>query len=107
MKYTESGSVLIQEERQRQISAEGFTHEHDRNNSECELIQASQYYSTCALNQIRKTLLPEKIIRDELFPSNWDEKFAKPSDPIRNLIKAGALIAAEIDRLRLQEEENA
>lgn len=30
----------------------------------------------------------------------WDEEWWKPSlDPIRNLEKAGALIAAEIDRL--------
>jgi hypothetical protein len=31
----------------------------------------------------------------------WDPSWWKPSpDPIRNLVKAGALIAAEIDRLQ-------
>lgn len=31
----------------------------------------------------------------------WDPEWWKPSDdPIRNLVKAGALIAAEIDRLQ-------
>jgi hypothetical protein len=31
----------------------------------------------------------------------WDWRFWKPSvDPIRDLVKAGALIAAEIDRLQ-------
>lgn len=31
----------------------------------------------------------------------WDENWWKPSlDPIRNLVKAGALLAAEIDRLQ-------
>jgi hypothetical protein len=31
----------------------------------------------------------------------WSKKWWKPSsDPIRNLVKAGALIAAEIDRLQ-------
>jgi hypothetical protein len=31
----------------------------------------------------------------------WDQDWWKPSpDPIRNLVKAGALIAAEIDRLQ-------
>jgi hypothetical protein len=37
--------------------------------------------------------------RNEGWP--WDEKWWKPStNPIRNLVKAGALIAAEIDRLQ-------
>jgi hypothetical protein len=31
----------------------------------------------------------------------WDNKYWKPSeDKVRNLVKAGALIAAEIDRLQ-------
>lgn len=31
----------------------------------------------------------------------WDAKWWKPSDdPIKNLVKSGALIAAEIDRLQ-------
>ena len=36
----------------------------------------------------------------------WDMKWWKPSDedPIRNLVKAGALIAAEIDRLQRRTE---
>jgi hypothetical protein len=34
----------------------------------------------------------------------WDERWWKPSnDPIRDLVKAGALIAAEIDRLQRSE----
>ena len=31
----------------------------------------------------------------------WSDKWWKPSDdPVRNLVKAGALLAAEIDRLQ-------
>jgi hypothetical protein len=36
-------------------------------------------------------------IMAELWP--WDESWWKPGDRIRELAKAGALIAAEIDRL--------
>jgi hypothetical protein len=30
----------------------------------------------------------------------WEWSFWKPRDPVRNLVIAGALIAAEIDRLQ-------
>jgi hypothetical protein len=34
----------------------------------------------------------------------WDASWWKPKDVIRNLVRAGALIAAEIDRLRRMPE---
>ena len=38
----------------------------------------------------------------------WDHEWWKPSDdPVRNLVKAGALIAAEIDRLQRLREHTA
>jgi hypothetical protein len=41
------------------------------------------------------------------WPDNWSEDWFKASvDPIRNLVKAGALIAAEIDRIQQQETRN-
>ena len=40
------------------------------------------------------------------WPSSWNTSWWKPSaDPIRNLVKAGALIAAEIDRLQRQSQQ--
>jgi hypothetical protein len=39
------------------------------------------------------------------WPKEWNVDWWKPSDdPIRNLVKAGALIAAEIDRLQRKAE---
>lgn len=35
----------------------------------------------------------------EMWPKTWGQSWFKPSSPRRNLIKAGALIAAEIERL--------
>lgn len=41
------------------------------------------------------------------WPSSWHPEWWKPSnDPVRNLVKAGALIAAEIDRIQRQGENN-
>lgn len=87
-----TGSDLIAEERYRQRTVEGWSAEHDRDEHvNHELINAAICYARCALHgNLRE--------RDD-WP--WEPYWWKPSeDPIRNLVKAGALIAAEIDRLQ-------
>jgi len=76
------GVELIADERKRQVEAEGWTPEHDDKYSSNELIRAGGCYANAPYS----------------WP--WSAEWWKPSDdPIRNLVKAGALIAAEIDRL--------
>jgi hypothetical protein len=87
-----SGVELIQEERQRQIEVEGWTAEHDAQHVDGELAKAAACY----------TLRAQKNNAHGESPWGWpwDDEWWKPSpDPVRNLAKAGALIAAEIDRL--------
>lgn len=87
-----TGIELIATERKRQISKEGWTASHDDTHEYGELAIAATCY---AINgQGSESLLP---------PCDWpwEKKWWKPSpDQIRNLVKAGALIAAEIDRLQ-------
>jgi hypothetical protein len=91
-----SGIELIAAERERQISAEGWTSAHDDEHTVGQLIVAAQDYIGAAKNILRKWDFPDKPFMG--WP--WDVSWWKPSpDPIRNLVKAGALIAAEIDRL--------
>lgn len=89
-----SGVSLIAQERARQVHDEGWTPEHDDKHTGGELAQAAAYY--CWPDA------PERICRRELFPTGWDERFAKRegdrTPTLRDLVKAGALIAAEIDR---------
>lgn len=86
------GVSLIAAERDRQINEEGWTSEHDDQYTDDSLSVAAASYA-----------LPDRLRSSiaRLWP--WDLKWWKPSpDRIRDLIKAGALIAAEIDRnLRL------
>jgi hypothetical protein len=83
------GLELIAKERERQIEVEGFTPEHDRQLYGGSLAAAAGCYAL--YDWSRKDC-------ERLWP--WDRKWWKPSDDkIRNLVKAGALIAAEIDRL--------
>lgn len=87
------GIELIAEERQRQIEKEGWTQEHDAEHTDFSLIQAAICYATPT--ERRKLVGPIPF----LWP--WMDHFWKPTpnDRVRELVKAGALIAAEIDRL--------
>jgi hypothetical protein len=94
---TMDGAELIAAERRRQICAEGWTPEHDDEHITGEMIGAAVTYAAHALEIVSDHEVPGAD-NEGWWP--WDEKWWKPSpDPIRNLAKAGALIAAEIDRL--------
>lgn len=87
---TSRGITDIAEERQRQVSAEGWTPEHDDEHADNELALAALCYVYAGIYE------PGNF-RHQYWP--WDRCWWKPADNRRNLVKAGALIAAEIDRL--------
>jgi hypothetical protein len=96
-----NGSELIAAERQRQIDVEGWTESHDNDHEDCQLLDAAICYAGVAGSQALDNDGGREAIEKlpEVWP--WDRAWWKPSDdPIRNLVKAGALIAAEIDRLQ-------
>lgn len=97
MIHTTRGSLLIVAERYRQITVESYTPEHDDEHDKGELVWAARAYAA-AYN------LPFFHPEDVGWP--WDRASWKlTDDPIRNLVKAGALIAAEIDRLLRKEDD--
>ena len=77
-------------ERRRQIEAEGWTPEHDDEHSVGELAKAAACYVLVSAG-----FNPDATIN--VWP--WHRLWWKPSDKRRNLVKAGALILAEIERL--------
>lgn len=89
-----TGAELIAAERQRQINQEGWTSEHDDTHVGKELQAAAECYMVYGCNARYQQEPPM------LWP--WDGSFWKPShhNEVRNLVIAGALIAAEIDRLQ-------
>ena len=88
-KISTQGARLIAAERQRQITQEGWAPEHDDDHTDGALLLAAVEY----IQHVQH--IPDS---GECWP--WARESWKPSaDPIRNLVKAGALIAAEIDRL--------
>lgn len=99
-----TGIELIAEERTRQIEVEGWTPEHDK------LHQGEQLAQSAACYAIPQKYRNEKM-RDGLtireFLWDWSKSWWKPSpkNRIKELVKAGALIAAEIDRLQNKDKE--
>lgn len=99
------GIDLIAEERQRQISVEGYDRQHDAQHTVHEFILAAGAYVSAACTDYRKEtggqvpgVLEYKNIGKTIWP--WDEKTFKPTNSLRDLVKAGALIASAIDRLQ-------
>lgn len=98
-----TGAQLIAEERQRQITELCWSDAHDDLHQSGELNDAAIGYAQAAAYQARgesieflRSAVPAAEIR---WP--WEDSWWKPSESqIRNLVKAGALIAAEIDRLQ-------
>ena len=85
-----TGIELIAEERVRQIAQEGWTPEHDDAHRERELAQAGAAYAYLDFDSVTaKAMWPWR-----------DVEFNPKEDPIRNLARAGALIAAEMDRIQ-------
>ncbi|WCX21999.1 hypothetical protein KK214_16160 [Pseudomonas aeruginosa] len=81
----------VQAERRRQITAEGWTPEHDDEHDTGALASAAGCYAMFSLAYPAGD--PSRF-----WP--WDKSWWKPSpDGRRNMVKAGALILAEIERL--------
>lgn len=87
------GAGLIARERARQIEEEGFDAARDNIYIRGELVLAAQSYANSF--NTAKTPCPGT------WPKTWDKSWWKPSDDtIVNLTKAGASLAAEIDRIQ-------
>lgn len=122
-----NGVELIAAERERQVSGEGWTPEHDDEHDGSELAWAAVCYAAptkVLANVLRYTPCHCRSASCEHIggvirkarpcdPWPWDEerdkrlrderrnlRLATGDDRIRQLVKAGALIAAEIDRLQ-------
>lgn len=83
-------------ERTRQVFSEGWTPAHDDEHTNGELARAAVCYAEPRLfRSVRILELGEP--HQELWP--WQDEWFKPSTVLRNLVKAAALLIAEIERL--------
>lgn len=96
--YEMNGSELIAAERQRQIEVEGYRSSNDDGYRDGQLVKAAIAYLInvvpCGLGS-----------GSQFWP--WRKEFWKPYSQRANLIRAGALIAAELDRLDRERNREA
>ncbi len=91
-----TGIELIAEERERQISVEGWTPEHDDAHEEGELSDIGALLAIHPETHGSVAVKPWGAKLDDKVRARGET----PADDIRRLKVAGALIAAEIDRLQ-------
>jgi hypothetical protein len=87
-----NGVALIASERDRQVRSEGWTPEHDDEHENGELISAAVWYADNGCEFDLGLRLPPWPFEPEAWKAS--------DDRVGQLVKAGALIAAEIDRLQ-------
>lgn len=86
---------MIKAERKRQIEVEGYTAQHDDQHSDGGMLTAANFYYLHALGR-------PLTYRPDGAPLGWPwgRSCWKPKNPERDLVRAGALCMAELDRLR-------
>lgn len=99
-----SGVDLIARERKRQIVEEGWSAQHDDSHADGSLAMVAAIYALPEW-QFGASFPGGRLrvnLAEALWPTSWSRLWYKPcpDDRIRELVKAGALIAAEIDRLQ-------
>lgn len=97
-----NGAQMIAYERERHKTVEGYTAQHDRQHCDLELTRAAECYIDAAKARVRGLL----DYANKPFYWPFEDATWKPSpSAVKMLVKSGALLAAEIDRL-LEEENN-
>lgn len=94
-------------ERRRQIEQEGWSSKHDDSHRDGEMSRAAACYAAHASAYQRvasdanldayRSVEPRYSVDNYGWP--WSRKWWKPKDPRRDLVRAAALIIAEIERL--------
>lgn len=90
-----TAAIDVLAERRRQIEGEGWTREHDDGHNNRELAMAAVSYTLTAAGMDREG------VRTDFFP--FHPRWWKPTTARRDLVKAAALILAEIERLDREE----
>lgn len=95
------GVQMISTERARQKWDEGWTPEHDDEHDGAEMAAAAACY---ARHAVSGTYQDAEAYQNAPPPDGWPwaAEWWKPKNPQRDLVRAGALCAAEIDRIDRQ-----
>lgn len=93
-----TGIEAIAAERRRQVEQIGWTAEHDDTHVNGEIALAAAAYARHAGSGEDDRQVNSGFSPEDLWPQSWGGWW-RPKDRRTDLVRAGALIAAEIDRL--------
>ena len=110
-----TGIELIAEERKRQIEKEGWTEEYDDvTHKDGQLGDAAACYAMTLMSRFSGHFEDVETVNHEVTTTfdrvwPWENNWFKPTpeNRIHELVKAGALIVAEIERLQRLENNNS
>lgn len=91
-------AIDVLSERERQVASEGWTHQHDDEHDPGDLACAGAAYALSAGDAIHPMSQGDGRCQQPLFWP-WDAKWWKPKTPRQDLVRAAALIIAEIERI--------
>ncbi|WP_423177431.1 MULTISPECIES: hypothetical protein [unclassified Stenotrophomonas] len=97
-----AGVKAIAAERERQLQAEGFSRDCDQQYREGELARAATAYVQLAAMDLQVGTRSHIALQEPPFFWPWAPEWWKPVDARRDLVRAGALIAAQIDLIDSQ-----
>jgi len=103
-----NGTELIRQERERQLAEKGYSSEHDDKHDIGELgLAAALYAMPYEVTVDNEPLLNRGALSElHITLATGCNFYLKPEpNKLRRLVKAGALIAAEIDRLQRKESD--
>lgn len=93
-----TGAEWIAHERARQQAQEGYDAAHDDKHTRGEIAQAADCYLSASIRLLLGLRpLDATPMAWPFEPASWK---SSANDPVDDLVKAGALIAAEIDRIQ-------
>jgi hypothetical protein len=84
-------------ERRRQIEAEGWTPEHDDQHADGQMAKAAACYAATGAIPPEKLTAKAGDLMTRTWP--WERSWWKPRGGRKDLVRAAALIVAEIERL--------
>lgn len=95
----------IAAERKRQVEAEGWTADHDDYHSDGEMARAAACYAMTGSAKWLCERAQREVKEFAQTPRDWpwEQRWWKPQSPRRDLVRAAALIVAEIERLDRQQ----
>lgn len=92
--------------RHHQVAVEGWTPQHDDNHDAGELARAAAVYALCAAGDAQDRDVMEAhgydgvgSIISKIWPAEWDTAWLKPKTRRLDLVRAAALIMADIERI--------